>query len=235
MRLVTYSGKEDEDLLVGEAVEGSGEAAHAGGEGQVGVRQGRAHQVGGVGRDVAALVVTKTNLKNWLIPMLLKFLNTKINFRENGKVDFHFFGSLKFENSRVDGQVKTHELGEHGVLVADHLGEVVGPILLGVDGGGGGAVLIQVVVDGRGHHGQLGDEVHGVLVDGVPVLGLVDAVGVGLGELGLGVHGGDGRGELRHRVEVRGEVVQHVDHVGGEGGAAGPLLGHGLDLWEQLN
>ena len=40
----------------------------------------------------------------------------------------------------MNGHVKPHELGEHGVLVADHLGEVVGPILGGVDGAGGGAL-----------------------------------------------------------------------------------------------
>jgi hypothetical protein len=51
--------EEDEDLLVGEAVEGAGQAAHAGREGEVGVGQGRAHQVGGVGRHVPALVVAE--------------------------------------------------------------------------------------------------------------------------------------------------------------------------------
>ena len=50
---------EDEDLLVGEAVEGPGEAAHAGAEREVGVRQGRPHQVSGVSGDISALVVTE--------------------------------------------------------------------------------------------------------------------------------------------------------------------------------
>jgi hypothetical protein len=56
--------EEDEDLLVGEAVERAGEAAHAGREGNVGVGQGRAHQVGGVGRHVPALVVAEVRGKN---------------------------------------------------------------------------------------------------------------------------------------------------------------------------
>ena len=51
---------EDEDLLVGEAVEGPSQAAHPRTEGEVGVGQGGAHQVGRVGRYVAALVVTES-------------------------------------------------------------------------------------------------------------------------------------------------------------------------------
>ena len=50
---------EDEHLLVGETVERPGQPAHPGAEGEVGVRQSRAHQVSGVGRHVAALVVTE--------------------------------------------------------------------------------------------------------------------------------------------------------------------------------
>jgi hypothetical protein len=57
---VPKSGKKaaaPEDLLVGEAVEGAGETAEGGRVGEEGVREGRADQVGRVGRDVAALVV----------------------------------------------------------------------------------------------------------------------------------------------------------------------------------
>ena len=49
--------EEDEDLLVGEAVERAGQAAHAGRKGEVGVGQSWANQVGGVGGHVAPLVV----------------------------------------------------------------------------------------------------------------------------------------------------------------------------------
>ena len=83
----------------------------------------------------------------------------------------------------MDGEVEPHELSEHWVLVADHLGEVVRPVLGRVDGAGGSTVPVQVVVDGGGHHGQLGDHVHGVLESGVPVLGLVNSLSVSLGEL----------------------------------------------------
>ena len=70
-------------------------------------------------------------------------------------------------NSRVDGQVETHELGEHGVLVADHLGEVVAPVLLWVDGAGTLALLEEVVVDCGCHDGELGDQVHRVFEGGL--------------------------------------------------------------------
>ena len=66
-------------------------------------------------------------------------------------------------HSRVDGEVEPHELCEHWVLVSDHLGEVVAPVLLGVDGARALALLEQVVVDGGGHNGELGNQVHGVL------------------------------------------------------------------------
>lgn len=55
--LLLHDGEPVEDLLVGEAVEGTGETVEAGGEREEGRAQGRADEVGGVGRDVAALVV----------------------------------------------------------------------------------------------------------------------------------------------------------------------------------
>lgn len=45
-------------LLVGQPVEGTREAVHAGGERQVRVREGGTHQMHGVGADIATLVVT---------------------------------------------------------------------------------------------------------------------------------------------------------------------------------
>lgn len=49
-------------LLVGEAVEGAGKPVHAGGKGEVGVGESAPHQVAGVGRDVASLVVAVDRL-----------------------------------------------------------------------------------------------------------------------------------------------------------------------------
>ena len=115
----------------------------------------------------------------------------------------------------VNGQVQPHQFGEHRVLVIDHVGEVEGPILVGIDGRGVLAFAVQVVVNGGRHDRQFSDQVHGVLEDGLPVSALMDAVGVGFGELGFGVEGGDGRRELGHGMHAAGKVVQHGDHVGG--------------------
>lgn len=51
-----------------------------------------------------------------------------------------------------------------------------------------------------------------------------------LGELGLGVHEGDGGGELAHWVDVVGERVEHILDVSGKTGTLGPLGGEGVRL-----
>ena len=53
---------------------------------------------------------------------------------------------------------------------------------------------------------------------------------VGLGELALGVEGGDGGAELAHGVHVGGQVVEESHHVAGQLGPAGPVLGQAGDL-----
>lgn len=67
----------------------------------------------------------------------------------------------------MDGEVHPHALGEEGVVEADHGRVVLGPVLGGVDGAGGLALAVQVVVDGRRHHGELGDQIEGVLQRGL--------------------------------------------------------------------
>lgn len=46
--------------LIGQTVQRTSQTIHGGTEGQVGVRQGTAHQVAGVGTDVASFVITVT-------------------------------------------------------------------------------------------------------------------------------------------------------------------------------
>lgn len=65
----------------------------------------------------------------------------------------------------VDGEVEPHQLDELGVGVAQHVGEVVGPVKVGVDGPDAAALTVQVAVNLGGDARQLGDQVHGVLVD----------------------------------------------------------------------
>ena len=65
----------------------------------------------------------------------------------------------------MDGEVKPHELSELGVAVAQHVGEVVGPVQVGVDGSDTAAFAVQVAVDLGSNAGQLSNQVHGVLVN----------------------------------------------------------------------
>lgn len=44
--------------LIGQAMQRAGKAIHGSAEGQIGVRQGTAHQVAGVGADIASFMVT---------------------------------------------------------------------------------------------------------------------------------------------------------------------------------
>lgn len=70
-----------------------------------------------------------------------------------------------FEVAPVDGEVKPHQLSELDITVAQHVGEVVGPVQVGVDGSDTAAFAIQVAVDLGSNAGQLGNQVHGVLID----------------------------------------------------------------------
>lgn len=64
----------------------------------------------------------------------------------------------------VDGEVEPHQLSELVVAVAQHVGEVVGPVQVGVDGADAAALTVQVTVNLSSNAGQLSNQVHGVLV-----------------------------------------------------------------------
>lgn len=177
-----------EDLLVGETVEGTGEAVETSGKGKEGGAEGRADKVGGVGRNVATLVVG------------------------------------------VDGQVETHQLNKVGVVAeAELVGKVEGVILVLLDGGNL-AALEDVLVDARSNVGELGNQVHGILVGVGPVLLLVDALGVGLGEARGLLESSDGEGELGHGVEVGRAVVDELLDELGNVGTGGPFGRQVADL-----
>jgi hypothetical protein len=176
-----HLGEPVEDLLVGKTVQGTGKTVETSRERQEGRAEGTADKVGGVGADVATLVVS------------------------------------------VDGQVKTHELNEVGVLAeAKLVGEVEGVILVLLDGSDLSA-LEDVLVDARSDVGKLGNEVHGVLESVAPVLLLVDTLGVGACERRGLLESGDGKRELSHGVKVgRAAVDELLDELR-EVGAGGPL------------
>lgn len=70
-----------------------------------------------------------------------------------------------FQVAPVDGEVEPHELSELGIAVAQHVGEIVGPVQVWVDGSDAAAFAIQVAVDLGSNAGQLGNQVHGVFID----------------------------------------------------------------------
>jgi hypothetical protein len=130
----------------------------------------------------------------------------------------------------VDGEVETHKLNEVLVLGETELvGQVERVVLVLLDGCDL-AVLVDVAVDLSGDGGQLGNEVHGVLESVLPVLGLLHALRVGLGEVRLVLESSDGDGELSHGVEVAGTAVDELLDELGHVGAGGPLGGEVADL-----
>lgn len=124
---------------------------------------------------------------------------------------------------RVDGKVETHQLDKVGVVgEAELVGQVETVVLVLLDGGNL-AVLVDVAVDARSDGGELGNEVHGVLKGVLPVLSLLDALGVGLGKRGLVLESGDGEGELGHGMKVAGAAVDELRDELGHVGAGSPL------------
>lgn len=179
--LSLHLGEPLEDFLVGKTVERTGKTVETGREGEEGRAEGRANQVGGVGRDVATLVVG------------------------------------------VDGEVESHQLNEIAVLGETELvGQVPRVILVLLDSWDL-AVLEDVAVDAGSNGGELCDEVHGVLEGVLPVLGLLDTLGVCLGEGRLVLKSSDGKRELSHWVEGVGATVNQLLDELGDIGAGSPL------------
>lgn len=76
----------------------------------------------------------------------------------------------------MDGEIKTHQLGELFVVIAQHASEVGGPIEFWVDGSDALSVTVSVAVDGGGDDWELGNQIHAVFVDVFPVLALVNTL-----------------------------------------------------------
>lgn len=192
-----HLGEPVQHLLVGQTVQGTSQTLETSRDGQEGGAESTADQVGGVGRDIATLVVG------------------------------------------MDGQVQTQELNEVRVVAeAQLVGEVERVVLVLLDSSDL-ASLEDVLVDAGGNGGQLGDQVHGVLEGVAPVVLLVHALCVGLGERRGVLKRSDGEGELSHGVEVGGAAVDELLDELGDLGAGGPLGGQvahlllGRDLTRQ--
>lgn len=132
---------------------------------------------------------------------------------------------------RVNGQVQSHQLDETGIVsVAEHVGQVP-RVVLGRVNGGDLAVSVDVLENSTGNGGKLGDQVHGILVDGLPVVLLGGTLGVSLGERRVVVERSDGERELRHGVQGVGASVDQVFDKLGQFTSGGPFGGETLDLF----
>jgi len=121
-----------EDLLVGKTVEGAGKTVQASGEGEEGGAESRADQVSGVGRDVAALVVSVDGeVETEELNEVLVLAESKLVGEVEGVILVLLDGSdlATLENVLVDAGSNAGELGNevHGVLKG------VSPVLLLVD------------------------------------------------------------------------------------------------------
>jgi hypothetical protein len=108
------------------------------------------------------------------------------------------------------------------VSEAELVGQVVAVVLVLLDRSDL-AILVDVAVDLGGNGGQLSNEVHGILESVLPVLGLVHALSIGLGEVGLALKSSDGQRELSHGVQVAGAAVDQLLDELGHVGAGRPL------------
>ena len=136
-------------------MEGTSQTVQGSGKGKVWVGKGRANQVGGVGRDVATFVVAK------------------ISFLRKGAY---------VSDIRVDGEVKSHEFNELGVVESDHVTVVGGPIETRVGGWKVSVLTVKVVENLSGDGRKVGNAVHAIFIDIFPVGGFVNTLSISLKE-----------------------------------------------------
>jgi hypothetical protein len=116
----------------------------------------------------------------------------------------------------VDDDIESHELPEGLVVETEHLSEVGTVVESGVGLRHVVDILVAVVEDDGSDSGDAGAHIEGIFKSGVPILALVNAVAVGLGELAEGLASEDTHGELSHGVHVLGEALDEVLDVLGD-------------------
>lgn len=76
----------------------------------------------------------------------------------------------------MNGEIKTHQLGELLIVIAQHASEVGRPIEFWVNGSNALSVTVSVTVDGGSDNWKLGNQIHAVFIDIFPVLALVNTL-----------------------------------------------------------
>jgi hypothetical protein len=83
---------------------------------------------------------------------------------------------------RVDGDVQPHQLDKLLIVAVTEQSSQVGRVILVCVNGGHLSITVDVPEDSSSNVGELGNEVHGIIEGGLPVLLLGDTIRVGLGE-----------------------------------------------------
>ncbi len=114
----------------------------------------------------------------------------------------------------MEGQVQPQKVLESFVLpsaFAEHSSEIVAPVLVDVNfSREGTTTTIGVLVDLCCHCWQLREKVDAVIESRFPVISLVQAALVRLGEDGGVIQRRYSASELGHRMQVLGKVVEHA-------------------------
>jgi len=116
----------------------------------------------------------------------------------------------------VDNDIKSHELPEGLVVESEHPGVVGTVVKSGVGLGDLVLVSIAVVVYNSSNVGHLGADVEGIFEGRLPVLALVDALAVCLGEVALRLASEDAHRELGHGVHRLGEALDEGHSLSGQ-------------------
>ncbi len=86
---------------------------------------------------------------------------------------------------RVNGDVQSHQFNEFLVITETEQSRQVGRVILVLVDGGEFTITVNVPEDSTGNVGQLGDQIHGVIKGGLPVISLVNTVRVSFSEGGV--------------------------------------------------
>jgi hypothetical protein len=114
----------------------------------------------------------------------------------------------------VKSKVKSQKILKVLVLLSalsKHSSKVVRPILLKIDlSWQSTTTTVSILVD-LGSNGRKLSKQRNTIVKGrLPVISLVKALLISLGELGLVVERRNSHGELRHGMKILGEVIEHL-------------------------
>lgn len=133
----------------------------------------------------------------------------------------------------VKSEVEAEDVVEAFVLLAalaKQVSEVVCPVHAGIELLSTNGINLIGAEDQGSDTWNLGKESNAVVECWLPVIGLANAVGISLGELGLSVQGSNSDRQLGHWMHILGEGLDEVEDVLWEVRLLGQLARKGADL-----